>query len=145
MDGIMEVTIDEFMASLISNGEKSGWKSQNAKTGAYGKFQILPGNWKVWAPRALMTDKEKAVAAKDISPLEWRPRPTQVHQYETARWRIMESYEKHGNWQDVAAMWQSGNADPQVWKTQRRTCKYVNRVCVPLGYAPVPVPPAPVA
>jgi hypothetical protein len=43
-----------------------------------------------------------------------------------------------GNAQVVAAMWNSGISEPTAWDA--RVIKYVNRVCVPLGYDAIPVP-----
>lgn len=137
-------TFDEFVASLVANGERSGWASQNKQTGAYGKFQILPGNWRVWGPKALGwkakgRPSSEAVADRVTPVVNWRPRATRAHQIIIARWRLYQMWlTHHGDAQRCAAAWESGNGNPAQWTA--RTIKYINRVCVPLGYAELPLP-----
>lgn len=144
----MTATFDEFVNSLIVNGEKSGWTSQS-KSGAYGKFQIMPLNWKNWSAKALATIKHphiwaqlktgrQPVAAKNIPVAQWWPHPSQRNQTDVARWRLQQIWDNTG--QDaprVAAIWQGGHVgpDPATWTSRQR--KYANRVCVPLGYPPL--------
>ena len=148
---MIQPTFDDFVASLVANGEKSGWTSQNATTGAYGKFQILPSNWRNWSKPALSTVQHPwiwaqfligrlAIADKVTPPDQWWPNPTETNQTDVARWRLMESWTAHnGDARYVAAMWEGGGGgDPTTWT--RRQVLYVNRVCVPIGYDALPVP-----
>jgi hypothetical protein len=147
---VIDTSFDDFVLSLVQNGEKSGWTSQNATSGAYGKFQILPINWHNWAPPALSNVHHpwiwaqillgRAIVADKVTPpAEWWPNPTETNQTVTACWRLAQMWANHaGNAQVVAAMWNSGISDPTAWDA--RVIKYVNRVCVPLGYDAIPVP-----
>lgn len=141
------VTIEAFMDALARYGEgngDAGWSAQNVDTAAYGRWQMLPGFWRAYAPAAL--GGGPALASKTLPPAEWRPmirgdRPEgRANQTRVARYRIEQLWKGYGgDAQKVAGTWQSGNAVKARWS--RRTVKYVNRVCVPLGYPELPLPP----
>lgn len=145
-------TFDAFVESLKVNGERSGYESQNPTSGSYGRYQIMPTNWRNWSVKALNNWRHPwymaqfamgrpAIASRDIPGTEWWPRTSRANQDEVARWRLQGMWNAQGgNAQNVAAQWQGGTPNPVTWMQKPRTVKYVNRVCVPLGYEPVPLP-----
>lgn len=90
----MALTIDRFMDAL--SGQESGgdYTAQNARTGAYGRFQIMPSNWPSWSEEAGLGRNAPQTAA---------------NQEEVARFKLQQYYDKFGNWEDVAAAWYSGS------------------------------------
>ena len=86
-------TIDQFMGAI--SGQESGgdYNAENERTAAAGKYQILPTNWASWAqdaglsPDAPMTPKNQEIIAKN---------------------KMLEYYNKFGNWRDVAIAWYGG-------------------------------------
>lgn len=102
------VTIDSFMRGLgatLSNGD---YNTRNSRTGEFGKYQILPGNWSAWANQYL-GDPNAA--------------PTPENQEKVTRAKLTELYTKLGSWQAVAHWWSTGGAggnpaaegDPSTW------------------------------
>lgn len=87
------IGIDQFMRAL--SGQESGGSStaQNARTGAYGTYQIMPGNWPAWS-------REAGIPGAPQTP---------ENQEKVARFKIQQYYDKFGNWQDVASAWYSGS------------------------------------
>lgn len=86
------ITIDQFMDAL--SGQESGgdYDAQNSRTGAYGRFQILPSNWPSWSAEAGIPGAP----------------PTPENQERVARYKLQQYYDRYGNWEDVAAVWYSG-------------------------------------
>ena len=76
-------------------GQESGWDyyARNASSGAFGKYQIMPFNWPVWAARYL------GDARADQTP--W-------NQEEVAYGRIRDLYVWLGTWKRVAYWWLTG-------------------------------------
>jgi hypothetical protein len=90
----MALTIDQFMDAL--SGQESGgdYTAQNARTGAYGRFQIMQSNWPSWA--------EEAGIGRNAP-------QTPANQEKVARFKLQQYYDKFGNWEDVASAWYSGS------------------------------------
>lgn len=86
--------IDVFMDAL--SGQESGgdYTAQNARTGAYGRFQILQSNWPAWAAEAGLGTNA--------------PQTPQNQEY-VARFKLQQYYDTFGNWEDVASAWYSGS------------------------------------
>ncbi len=74
----------------------------NDRTGAFGKYQVMPGNWRAWANRYMGN--------------KWAE-PTARNQEFVARQRVQALYDKHGSWRTVAYWWLTGNAhrDETQW------------------------------
>lgn len=89
------LTIDQFMNAL--SGQESGgdYSAENARTGAYGRFQILPSNWPSWSVEAGLPPGSQ---------------PTPENQEKVARFKLQQYYDRYGNWEDVASIWYSGAA-----------------------------------
>lgn len=94
-----QAEIDAFMAAI--SGQESGglddpYGAVNPHSGAHGRFQIMPANWKPWATRAGLGPNA--------------PR-TPENQEIVARQIMLDYYEQFGNWRDVAVAWYSGPDD----------------------------------
>ena len=88
-------------------GQESGWdyNARNATSGAFGKYQIMPFNWPVWA-REYLGD-----AGADQTP---------SNQEEVAYGRIKDLYRWLGSWKRVAYWWLTGRTD----RNERRWSSY---------------------
>lgn len=87
--------IDRFMAALSGQESGGSYTAENGRTGAYGRFQILPSNWPSWS-------REAGIAGAS---------PTPENQELVARYKIQQYYDKFGNWRDVASTWYSGSPE----------------------------------
>lgn len=88
-----KVTLDSFMTALSGQESGGNYAARNSRTGASGKYQILPSNWPSWS-------KEAGLPAGSA--------PTPKNQEYVARFKIQQYYNKYGNWEDVASAWYSG-------------------------------------
>ena len=149
--GFVQPTIDEFLFSLAENGEgaknlpNDGYTAQNGTTGAYGRWQTMPRNWRDWSSRALDIDYDLTRASKTLPVAEWYPMARgdreqgRANQNTVVKWKVQQYWNQTGgNCQRIAGVWFSGYLNPSNWS--ERTIRYVNRVCVPLGYEPLPLP-----
>lgn len=96
----MTATLAQFMDAL--SGQESGgdWEAENDRTGAFGRWQILPSNWPAWAVAAGLPANAPQNAA---------------NQEAVARHRLGLYWQEMGNWADVAAAWYSGQRiNPQT-------------------------------
>jgi hypothetical protein len=88
-------------------GQESGWDyyARNVSSGAFGKYQIMPFNWPVWA-RAYLGD-----ARADQTP--W-------NQEIVAFGKIRDLYRWLGSWKRVAYWWLTGSSE----RRERRWSSY---------------------
>lgn len=102
-----EEALDTFMAAL--SGQESGgdYGARNARTGAYGRFQIMPSNWAPWAKEA------------GLSPGAAR---TPANQERVARFKLQQYYRTFGSWDAVAVAWYAGPSAAKAW-TKNRVAK----------------------
>ena len=86
------VNVYRFMDAL--SGQESGgdYTAENARSKAYGRFQILPSNWPSWS-------KEAGIGGAE---------PTPQNQERVAQFKLQQYYDKFKNWEDVASAWYSG-------------------------------------
>lgn len=90
----MAVTLDQFMAALSGQESGGSYTATNGRTGAYGRFQIMPSNWPSWSREAgLGPDAPQ----------------TPENQERVARFKLQQYFDTFGNWEDVAAVWYSGS------------------------------------
>jgi len=98
---------DAFIRAI--SGQESGstegnYNAENGRTGAAGRFQIMPDNWARWAedaglsPDAPMTPENQNIVAR--------------HKFE-------EYYNEFGNWRDVATAWYAG-PDAVKWSDEAK-------------------------
>jgi hypothetical protein len=109
--------IDAFMKA-IGQVESSGrYTALNAVSGAYGKYQIMPRNWPVWAGRYL----GDATAPQ-----------TPQNQETVARGRFITLYRQFNSWPRVAYWWLTGSTKPaDQWSATAR--RYVDKIMALAG------------
>lgn len=107
------VGIDAFMTGLACTESGGRFDAVNGRTGAYGKYQIMPRNWIAWSGRYLGN--------------RWA-RPTPRNQEFVARQRVLDLFEKRGDWRRVAYWWLTGNGEGNEALWSNRAFGYVERV-----------------
>ncbi|MGE3705129.1 MAG: transglycosylase SLT domain-containing protein [Vicinamibacterales bacterium] len=125
----MAITLDSFMAALAGQESGGSYSAENPHSGAYGKWQIMPSNWPAWS-------REAGLPAGAPQ--------TPENQEKVVRYKLQQYYDKYGNWEDVAAVWYSGqplgaNADaPQTYGggSYPSIREYVNSVIARAGGEP---------
>lgn len=105
----MAISLDQFMAALSGQESGGNYQAENGRTKAYGRFQIMPGNWPSWS-------KEAGIAGAS---------PTPENQDKVAAFKLQQYYDKFGNWEDVASAWYSGSP-LSAYNEQQRTRKQGN-------------------
>lgn len=83
---------EDFVAAISGQESGGNYGAQNARTGAYGKYQIMPGNWPSWS-------KEAGLPAG--SPM------TPENQEIVARFKLKQYYDKYGA-EGAAIAWYAG-------------------------------------
>jgi hypothetical protein len=96
-------------------GQESGWDyyARNRSSGAFGKYQIMPFNWPVWAGSFL------GDARADQTP--W-------NQERVAYGKIRELYGWLGTWKRVAYWWLTGDTDPDERRWSDHAMGYVRAI-----------------
>jgi hypothetical protein len=92
--------IDTFMRALGEVESGGRYTARNPRTGAYGKYQILPSTWRAWSRHYLHARTARA---------------TPHNQEVVARARVTDLYRSFHRWSDVAYWWLTGRSpsDPQ--------------------------------
>jgi hypothetical protein len=104
--------LDTFMRAIGYLESGGRYDAVNAVSGAYGKYQIMPVNWPVWAKAAI------GDAAAPASP---------ENQEKVARDRFIRLYAWLGSWPRVAYWWLTGKTGPvDTWSVYAR--RYVDNV-----------------
>lgn len=108
-----DISIAHFMTGLACIESSGRYHVVNKSSGAIGKYQIMPRNWRVWAGRVLGSQ---------------RAEPTPTNQEIVAHWRIERLYNNRGTWRRVAYWWLTGRSinNESRWTVKAR--RYVNRV-----------------
>jgi hypothetical protein len=124
--------LDRFLWGLA--GQESGWNyyARNPRSGAFGRYQIMPANWAGWARTYLGR--------------QWND-PNPLNQELVARAKVGALYRWLGSWPRVAYWWFTGDTDPNQahWSPVAR--RYVANVVSLMRRAPkeavdLPVDPA---
>lgn len=116
--------LESFMAALGAVESHGRYEARNASSGAIGKYQILPANWRSWSRRYLGdADAE----------------PTPKNQELVAHAKVVSLYAWLGTWPAVAHWWLTGDPDPDPdhWSDFSRS--YVNRVIAAMGDPTLPI------
>lgn len=122
-DTTADIRIGHFMAGLACVESGGRYHAENPRSGAYGKYQIMPGNWPRWARRYLgFRDAEQ----------------TPPNQEFVARARIKRLYEERGSWRRVAYWWLTGENTRNEDRWTDRARGYVDRV---MAYAEMAASP----
>ena len=110
--------IDRFMAALGAVESGGRYDAVNSSSGAIGKYQIMPTNWRAWSLKYL----GDANAA-----------PTPANQDTVARRKLTALYGWLGDWASVAHWWLTGDGDtnPNRWSDYSR--RYVNKILGLMG------------
>jgi len=118
--------IDRFLDALGAVESNGRYDALNSTSGAYGKYQILPTNWRAWA-RKYLGDADAA--------------PTPANQEKVARRKVTALYGWLGAWAPVAHWWLTGDGDlnPDNWSDYSR--HYVNRILARIGEPLLPARP----
>ena len=126
--------------NAIARVESGGsYTAQNASSGAYGKYQIMPSSWQGWA----------AIYLGDAG-----AKQTPANQETVAAAKLRALYRWLGNWRRVAYWWLTGSSQTSGWSYA--ATRYVNKVMAyysastaapiaPAPTAPAPTAPAPTA
>ena len=116
-----------------SSGDYGATGPETGHGRAVGAYQIMPKNIPSWTKEAL---------GREMTEDEFRNDP--AAQEAVARFKMEQSYNKHGTVQDVSSVWHSGVPLAQAIKEKRRdanmtTQDYVNKVTAGIGDQPPPV------
>ena len=108
--------LDRFMQAVAQVESHGSPTALNAKSGAYGRYQIMPDNWRAWARRYLGNANAK---------------PTLANQERVARAKMAELYRWLGSWERVSYWWLTGSSQTTAWSNAAR--QYVARVMAIFG------------
>lgn len=103
--------IDRFLYALSQVESGGRYTARNKHSGAYGRYQIMPFNWKPWAKKYAGTSRAKQTARK---------------QEYVARGKIHDLYHWLGSWRRVAYWWLTGKSKTSGWSKPAK--RYVNNV-----------------
>ena len=118
--------LDTFMAALGRVESNGRYEAVNSSSGALGKYQIMPANWRAWSSRYLGDPNAE---------------PTPENQEVVARAKLTALYRWLGDWGSVAHWWLTGDGDtdPAHWSDFSR--RYVNKVLAAMGQPGLPSRP----
>ncbi len=102
---LTEHNLDAFMFAMGVQESGGNYNAENGRTGASGKFQILPDNWGPWSQEYLQATGQAPQTLDPGNP---------NNQEAVAAFKMNQYYEKYGSWEDVASMWYSGRPFSQV-------------------------------
>lgn len=108
--------LSRFMQAVAQVESHGNHKALNKKSGAYGRYQILPDNWRSWARRYLGNANAK---------------PTPANQERVARAKMAQLYRWLGTWERVSYWWLTGSSRTSAWSHAAR--QYVARVMAIFG------------
>ena len=74
------IQFEKFLRAISGQESGGNYNAQNARTGAYGKYQIMPSNWKAWT-------KEFGMEGAEANP---------ENQEKIARFKLRQYYDKYG-------------------------------------------------
>lgn len=89
------------------SGQESGgnYEAENGRTGAFGKYQIMPGNWSSWSQEAGLPEGTEM---------------TPENQEIVARYKLGDYYDKYGP-EGALVAWYSGENNAQRWVDGKET------------------------
>ena len=103
--------IDRFLYALSQVESGGRYNARNRTSGAYGRYQIMPMNWKPWAKKYTGTSRAKQTPRK---------------QEYVARGKAHDLYHWLGSWRRVAYWWLTGKSNKSGWSKFAK--HYVNNV-----------------
>jgi hypothetical protein len=108
--------LERFMTAIARVESGGNHRAVNKTSGAYGRYQILPDNWRAWARRYLGNANAK---------------PTPANQEKVARAKMKSLYRWLGSWRRVSYWWLTGSSRTTAWS--RAATRYVTRVMAYFG------------
>lgn len=108
--------LQRFMNAVARVESGGNHRAVNRTSGAYGRYQILPENWRAWARRYLGNANAK---------------PTLANQERVARAKMASLYRWLGSWRRVSYWWLTGSSRTTAWS--RAAKSYVTRVMAYFG------------
>jgi hypothetical protein len=108
--------LDRFMKAVARVESGGRHTARNSTSGAYGRYQILPSNWRAWARRYLGDANAK---------------PTLANQEKVARAKMRSLYRWLGSWRRVSYWWLTGSSRTTAWS--RSATNYVTKVMAYFG------------
>jgi hypothetical protein len=108
--------LGRFMRAVGQVESHGNHTALNVRTGAYGRYQILPDNWRPWARRYLGNADAK---------------PTPANQDRVARAKMASLYRWLGSWRRVSYWWLTGSSRTSAWS--HAASHYVARVMAAFG------------
>lgn len=108
--------LQRFMTATARVESGGNHKAENKTSGAYGRYQIMPDNWRAWALRYL----GNANAA-----------PTLANQENVAKAKMRSLYVWLGSWRRVSYWWLTGSSRTTAWSPAATS--YVTRVMTYFG------------
>jgi hypothetical protein len=112
-EGVDPPDLDRFMAALSSVESNGRYHAINASSGAMGKYQIMPANWRQWSRRYL-GDGDAAL--------------TPANQEAVTRLKLRDLYRWLGDWPAVAHWWLTGDGETEPARWSDFSRDYVNKV-----------------
>ena len=104
-------SLARFKAAVGSVESGGRYDARNPRTGAYGKYQILPSNWPAWAGQYVGSSAARQTAR---------------NQERVASGKMSSLYRWLGTWRRVAYWWLTGSDRRSGWT--RTATRYVERV-----------------
>jgi Transglycosylase-like domain len=103
--------LGRFMHAMGEVESGGNYAARNRRSGAYGKYQILPSNWPSWASTYLGNRRAK---------------PTPANQDKVAAGKFTSLYRSLDSWRRVAYWWLTGSKRTSGWSSYAK--RYVARV-----------------
>jgi hypothetical protein len=124
--------LNRFMNAVGKIESNGRYNARNSRSGAIGKYQVMPSNWPGWAKKYLGDAKAK---------------PTPQNQERVARGKFIDLFNWLGSWPAVAHWWLTGSGERNPSKWSSSSTKYVAKVMTMMGtasdQAPNPGPAVP--
>lgn len=108
--------LERFMSAIARVESGGNHRALNKTSGAFGRYQIMPDNWRSWARRYLGNANAK---------------PTLANQEKVARAKMRSLYRWLGSWRRVSYWWLTGSSRTSAWS--RAATSYVARVMAIFG------------
>lgn len=96
---------DDFFAAVGQQESGGNYNAENAESGAFGKYQIMPGNWEGWK-------NEAASAGVDVASGEMTDPKAQEA---VAKFKLGQYYDRYGA-EGALVAWYAGETNGQRWK-----------------------------
>jgi Transglycosylase-like domain len=103
--------LSRFMSAIARVESGGSYTSRNPRSGAYGKYQIMPSNWSAWARQYLGNANAKQ---------------TPANQEKVAAGKMTSLYRWLGSWKRVAYWWLTGSSRTTGWSSYAK--RYVAKV-----------------